>query len=80
MNMPHQVLTVRRQKRNQPREVCCFLKARAPRPGAPAEITVTVQLASYASTRLVTAASPAEFIAALVPDLFYLGQDVWAGV
>jgi hypothetical protein len=62
------LLIVRRGKRKQQRLARFFLTASMPQPGAPAEITVTVQpaeitvtvqLASYGWTRLVTAASPA---------------------
>jgi hypothetical protein len=76
----HQLLNVRHRKRKQPREARFSLTAHAPQPGAPAEITITVELSSYAWTRLVTAASPAEFAAALAPDLSHFGEDVWGGV
>jgi hypothetical protein len=75
--MPYEVLIVRRRKRNQPRTARFSLMARAPRPGAPAAITVTVQLGRNGWTRLVTASSPAEFAAALAPDLSHLSRDVW---
>jgi hypothetical protein len=77
--MQHHSLTVRRRKRNQPREARFSLMARAPRQGAPAEITISVQLAGHGWTRLVTASSPAEFTAALASDLSHLSQDVWGG-
>jgi hypothetical protein len=71
-------VNVRRRRRNRPHDAHFSLVAREPRPGAPAIVSVTVQLGPLLGwTRLLTAASAPELATALAPDLSRLAESVW---